>query len=244
MSSALVLFALPLIGVSANASEPRANVVGLTPLPTSDTVVSRVITTSFDLALAQPHDAALAAFIATLSNTASPNYHHFLTPGEYAARFGATSATVSAVRGYLRGYGLTTTLSAGRNILHVTGSTDEIAKAFDARVETVRRSNGALGAVLANKGSLPRSIAKDVTAVAGLSSVRPETSNTRTRPRRHDADGLRVSRQRHGHDAQQRRWLHGPTASGALRARPRVGRGRDGGRSDDRRLRALLLRHE
>jgi len=63
----LVALALPLTSMSANASEARVVVAGLTPVPTTDTVVRRAITTSFDLALTQRHGAALRAYITSLS---------------------------------------------------------------------------------------------------------------------------------------------------------------------------------
>ena len=44
-------------------------VAGLAPRPLRDVVVNRPITTSFDLALTQRHQAALASYIASLSNT-------------------------------------------------------------------------------------------------------------------------------------------------------------------------------
>jgi len=177
-SSALVLFALPVTTLSANASQARLVVAGLTPTATKDTVVHRAITTSFDLALTQRHAGALTQFITGLYDPHSSTYHHFLTPGEYASRYGASSSTVEAVRSYLRDYGLRVgALSTGRNVLRVTGTTREIAAAFDARVETLRLSDGVLDAHFTSAGSLPRALAKDVTAVAGLSSVAPLSTN-------------------------------------------------------------------
>ena len=96
--SALIVLPLPVTALVASASQPRLSVAGLSPVPTRDTVVNKVITTSFDLALTQPHRTELSSFIADLSNPASPNYRHFLTPAQYARRFGATASTVRAVR--------------------------------------------------------------------------------------------------------------------------------------------------
>ncbi len=180
-SATLVGLALPATTLAANASEPRVLVAGLAPTPTRDVVVNRSITTSFDLALAQTHRGALTSFITSLSDTASPNYHRFLTPSQYAARFGASSATVTAVERFFSSYGFHVgALSAGRDILHVTGTTREIARAFDAPVETVRLSSGALDAHFTSDASLPSSLAHDVTAVAGLDTVVPESTNLET----------------------------------------------------------------
>jgi len=60
-----------------------------------------------------------------------------------------------------------TSLSAGHDILRVTGTTTDIARAFDAPLETVRLSDGALDAHFTSSASLPHALAHDVTAVAG-----------------------------------------------------------------------------
>jgi subtilase family serine protease len=178
LSCALVALSLPFTALSAGASQPRVVVAGVTPLSSTDVVVNKVITTSFDVALRGTNQASLSAFIASLSNTASPNYHHYLTPAQYASRFGATSSTLSAVRSYLKSNGLSVgALSKGRNILKVSGTTTQIARAMDAPIETVRLSGGALVARLTSPATLPASLAKDVVSVAGLSSVLPETAN-------------------------------------------------------------------
>lgn len=181
LCSALVALALPATSLTAGASDARVVVAGLTPLATNDVVVKTSITTSFDLALTQTHQGALTAFIASLSNTASPNFHHYLTPSQYARAYGATSTTLSDVTNYLEQYGLKIdSLSKGRNILRVTGTSTTIAHAFDAPVETIRLSDGSLHAHFTVAATLPESLAKDVTAVAGLSTIQPETTNLST----------------------------------------------------------------
>jgi hypothetical protein len=50
VAASLVALALPLTSMSANASDARVVVAGLSPVPTTDSVVHQTITTSFDLA--------------------------------------------------------------------------------------------------------------------------------------------------------------------------------------------------
>jgi subtilase family serine protease len=170
LSAVLAAFTLP--AISASASEPRLDVASVAPIPSSDTVVNSPITTSFDVALTQPDPAALTSFITSLSNTASVNYHHYLTPAQYAVQFGARASTVTAVESYLTKYGLhVAALSTGHVVLKVSGLTTNIARAFDASVATVRLGNGALAAQFVARATLPASIAHDVLSVAGLSSV-------------------------------------------------------------------------
>lgn len=166
------LGALTLLPTPVLASEPRVVVAGSAPLPVSDTIVRHVITATFDVELTQRHATSLSGFVASLYDTSSANYHHFLTPRTYAQRFGASASTVASVRSYLRGFGLNVErLSTSRVLLHVSGTSTDIARAFATPVETVRTANGALAAQFAKPATLPSQIASHVRAVAGLSSV-------------------------------------------------------------------------
>ncbi len=169
LSTTLVGFSLAT--TPALASQARVVVATATPVATSSTILNSTITTSFDVVLRQGNQRALSSFIASLSNTASPNYHHFLTPGEFAKRFGAPSSSVAHVRSYLAGYGLTdTSLSKGHILLHVTGSTTDIARAFATPVETVRTASGVISAQFVRPATMPSALAKDVVNVTGLST--------------------------------------------------------------------------
>lgn len=178
-----VLCALALPTVSAVASEPRVAVASAAPVALGDRPLSRVITSSFDVVLARPHERALADFIASLSNTASRNYHRYLTPSQFARRFGATSASIDSVRSYLSSFGLDVgSLSRGHIILHVRGSTLDIAHAFATTVATVRRG-ASLHAQFTNTATLPARIARAVSGVVGLSNApapRPEAASQST----------------------------------------------------------------
>jgi pseudomonalisin len=58
------------------------------------------------LVLAHPHPAQEDALLGRLFDRSSPDYHQFLTPGEYAQRFGVTKATQRATREWLAPEGL------------------------------------------------------------------------------------------------------------------------------------------
>ncbi|MHB1209551.1 MAG: protease pro-enzyme activation domain-containing protein [Acidimicrobiales bacterium] len=155
----------------ALASQARVVVANAEPVAPTSTIVNSTITTSFDVFLRQAHQKALRTYIASLSNTASPNYHHYLTPSEFAKDFGASPSTVSHVRSYLAGYGLgTASLSKGHILLHVTGSTADIARAFATPVETVRTASGTIAAQFVRSATLPSALAKDVVNITGLST--------------------------------------------------------------------------
>lgn len=179
LSVTLVAVTLPM--TSAVAVAARVKVAGSSPIPNSDAVINKQISATFDVALRGTNSASLTTFIANLSNPASPQYRRYLTTAQFAQQFGATSSTVAAVTNYFNNYGVSVgTLSKGRIILHLSGSTTAIASAFATPVATVRRSDGVLAAQFAAPATLPRAIANDVVGVAGLSTVVPPSSNLTT----------------------------------------------------------------
>ncbi len=166
---ALVAGLVPL--ASAEGAQARVVVARPLAIPSTYSSVAGPIATSFDVALAEPHPAALTAFIAQLTDPASANYRHFLTTAQFAARFGARAGVVDAVRRYFTSFHLRVgALSRGRIILPVSGSTTDIARAFSASVATVRTGEH-LAAQFVTPATLPAPIAHDVRAVAGLSTV-------------------------------------------------------------------------
>jgi subtilase family serine protease len=162
---------VPLSSV-ARAAEARVVVAGTTAPPKSSTIESTPIQTDFDVTLALRDPAGLSGYLSGLTITSSPDYRHFLTPTQFAARFGASDATINAVTSYLARYHVRTRLlTTGRTILEMAGRTSDIARAFATPVETVHLVSGAVHAQFASAATLPASIAHDVTSIVGLSSV-------------------------------------------------------------------------
>jgi subtilase family serine protease len=82
------------------------------------------------IAIAHPDPAGEDALLGRLFDRSSPDYHRFLTPQQYAQRFGVRPATQSAVRSWLR--------SGGLQIDYVTGAGDYfLASGPSARVKTL-----------------------------------------------------------------------------------------------------------
>ena len=172
LAAAVALVALALPATSANALSPRITVADAAPIPAADHLVDTVTTASFDVVLDVRNPSGLSAFITSLSDPASANYHHYLTPTEFAVRYGASSATLASVSHYLRGYGLRVDSVATSDLLmHVSGTTTDIARAFDAPVDTVRLADGSLVAQFTAHATLPAALASHVDTVVGLSTV-------------------------------------------------------------------------
>lgn len=185
----VAMLAVVLPTSAAVATQPRVVVASAAPIPAGDTIVAAPITTTFNVALHSRDAAGEAAYITSLSNTASPNFHHFLTTKQFAARFGASTASVAAVRSYFSQFGLAVgSLSKGRVLLHVKGLTTNIANAFATKVATVRRANGQFAAQFVASGTLPQSLARNVMGIAGLSTVvQPSTYLARAKVTAHAA---------------------------------------------------------
>ena len=68
--------------------------------------------------LAHPHPDAEDALLRGLFDRSSPGYHRFVTPAQYAQRFGVSAATQRDARAWLAGGGL--------RVEHVTGAGDYV----------------------------------------------------------------------------------------------------------------------
>src|SRR5579885_562591 len=85
------------------------------------------------LALAQSdaQKTDLDRLLADQQNPASPDYHRWLTPEQYADRFGAAQADIDKIIGWLQSEGLTVAAVArGRNWIAVNGTAAQLESAF------------------------------------------------------------------------------------------------------------------
>src|SRR5580698_10322064 len=78
---------------------------------------------------------ALQQLLAAQQDPKSPQYHKWLTPAQYGARFGASDATLAAVTNWLKSNGLTAgRLPPGRGHLPFFGGKVQIEGAFHTRI--------------------------------------------------------------------------------------------------------------
>src|SRR5882724_1143061 len=98
-------------------------------------------TNRLNLALGLPlRDAGgLKDFLARLTDPASPDYHRYLTPEQFSARFGPTEADYAKVIVFAERNGLTvTTKHANRLLLDVNGPVAGIQQAFHINLRSYR----------------------------------------------------------------------------------------------------------
>ena len=106
------------------------------------TALSRVNATNrLHLAIGLPlrNQDAVDSLLQQINDPASPNYHHYLTPEEFAAHFGPTEQDYQAVKDFIRAKGLTVSRADGnRMLLEVTGSASDVEKAFNVKLNKFR----------------------------------------------------------------------------------------------------------
>ncbi len=125
-----------------------------------------------DVALAGQDPTGLAQAVAAVSTPGSPDYRHYLTPAQYAARFGPTATEVAQVSAALRAEGLTVgTPDQGSNLLPVHGTAAAVSAAFGTPLETVQSPHQAPAIVNTASPQVPASLAGSVTAVVGLDGL-------------------------------------------------------------------------
>jgi kumamolisin len=102
----------------------------------------------------------------------SLRFHQFLTPDEFKASFGPSTATINSVTRHFQAQGLTVTRAACAQ-LHVTGTAAQIEKAFGVQLHSYEVPAGAFNPSYRYRAPLtaphvPAAIAGSVRAVLGL----------------------------------------------------------------------------
>ena len=95
-------------------------------------------TNRLDLAIGLPlrDSAGLSAFLNDVYDPKSPNFHQFLTPAQFTAKFGPTEADYEAVKAFATANGLKITHThPNRVLLDVEGSVDDIEKAMNVTLQ-------------------------------------------------------------------------------------------------------------
>lgn len=84
-------------------------------------------------------------FLKRLYDPTDPLYRQFITPQEFADRFGPTPAQYRTLQDLARAQGLQVTGTyANRLLVEVEGTTDQVERAFHVRLDDYRRPDGSL----------------------------------------------------------------------------------------------------
>jgi subtilase family serine protease len=127
----------------------------------------------------KPNLAGAESYATGASTPGTAAYRHYLSPDAYTARYGATSAAVGKVEGWLKSQGFTgIKASSQRNYVRATGDVSKIDAAFRTRLENYRSSAQANAdgyQLYANDQavSIPGSLAGITMGVTGLDNAAP-----------------------------------------------------------------------
>jgi subtilase family serine protease len=116
----------------------------------------------------------LDSFLLQLQTPSSPEYHQWLTPEQYANRFGLTESDLAKVVSWLQDQGFTLEEAArGRNWVAFSGTAGQVEEAFHTTIHRygvhgeTRYSNSA-------EPSVPSALAEVVMGIRGLNNYRPK----------------------------------------------------------------------
>jgi hypothetical protein len=137
----------------------------------------------------EPRDpSALAAFAAAVSTPGSDVYRDYITPAQFAKRFGPTPSQIAAVRSSLRAHGLHPgAVSANGLAIPVTATAGALADAFSISFSRLQAPRGQIAFASRAAPLLDASVAHLVEGVVGLDTLSvPQPLAVRPRGIGHD----------------------------------------------------------
>jgi subtilase family serine protease len=138
------------------------------------------VTMMFKLTDAQ--QAELNVLLQEQHDPSSPNYHRWLTPVEYADRFGLSTADLDRAVSWLEGQGFTIDeIAPSRNWIAFSGFAHQMESAFKTQIHEYA-VNGETHYASANEPSLPRALSGVVLGFRSLHDFKPKPRG-RIRPK-------------------------------------------------------------
>src|SRR5579862_2504502 len=131
-----------------------------------------VVSLSFQPSAAQQID--LDLFIQQLGDPTSPHYHKYLTPAQFADRFGMTQNDINKIVAWLQSEGfLNITVSNSRNMVSFDGTVAQVESTFALEMHNYE-VNGEVHLANAGEPSLPTALAGSVLSVGHLHDFSPK----------------------------------------------------------------------
>lgn len=129
----------------------------------------------------QPSNAAqMNNMLIALYNPASPQYHHWLTVGQFNAQFAPPGSQMTQVQNFLQGAALQVGTSPSPFLVQATGTTSQVESAFKTTINDYTSANGQTFYQNASPAQMPTSMNSIVMGVAGLSNTAQEHPNYMT----------------------------------------------------------------
>lgn len=117
--------------------------------------------------------ASLEQLLKEQQDPASPDYHNWLTPEQYAERYGASAADLEKIAGWLRSEGFTVTATArGRDFIAFSGTAAQVGAALHTEIHRFQ-AGGKMHYANASNVALPEALAPMVGSIVGLHDFHP-----------------------------------------------------------------------
>ena len=114
---------------------------------------------------------ALQQLLADQKNPASPDFHHWLTPGEFGQRFGLSDNDLQAVKSWIESQGLAVNwVAPSRTFVGFGGRAATVGRAFSTTIHNYRVSGDQRTSVSSNP-MIPAALAPVIRSVYGLYTI-------------------------------------------------------------------------
>jgi uncharacterized protein (TIGR03437 family) len=132
------------------------------------------------LAQTDSQKAELDQLLAEQQTAGSPNYHRWLSPEEYADRFGVSADDLNTIQGWLQGQGFKIAgVARGRSWIAFSGSAAQVEAAFQTEIHQYM-VNGEMHFANATDPSIPAAFNGVVRSIHGLHDFRLKPSKRAT----------------------------------------------------------------
>ena len=126
------------------------------------------------LSMTPTQQADLKQLLAAQQDQSSPWYHKWLTPEQFAQRFGASESDVSQITAWLQSIGFTdVAVARGRTFITMSGTAAQVQYAFQTPVRRYS-FNGEIHHAIAADPVLPRALQGVVAGIRGLDDFHPK----------------------------------------------------------------------
>lgn len=123
-------------------------------------------------------EADLQNLLQAQQNPASPQYHHWLTPQEFGARYGAAEADIQTITTWLQSQGFTVnSVSNGKTIVEFSGTALQVEQAFHTEIHKYV-VNGQEHWANSTNPQIPQALTTAVVGVATLHNFTKQTQLT------------------------------------------------------------------
>lgn len=138
-------------------------------------------------------EASLQTFLQAVQNPADPEFHHWLTPEEFGARYGVSQADLAAVTGWLGSHGFAVdNVAKNRLTIEFSGTAAQVAAAFHTQIHSYL-IGGEKHWANASDPQIPAALAPVIAGVAAMNDFRPKSLAVRGPSGHYDASTGKIT---------------------------------------------------